>query len=169
MHICTIPYADVAANYEEVKNLRDTSHPTSRSQRFIPHTTHRLDILPAVPESSTFTHDQNMRESNVGQISIFWYEDLTRCYAAWVATNRFPPDLVTETVKAWQSTRRGKALPPLLNGEKKWFIRLSQMSSKDSPVGGKEPPTSLPRSAAVCAPGIVCKTKSKTQRPRKER
>ena len=158
MQIKIIDYALVAADYKEVKEVQDTSHPTSRSQRF--NTAHhtRLDILAVVPESATFTHaeppwtaygyalwqpliarSQVMTESHVIQIPGFLYEDLMRCHAAWVSTNRVPQKLVQETVEAWKSTRRGLQPMELLDGKKKWFIRLDQMSPKDSPFGGKEP------------------------------
>ena len=66
-----------------------------------------------------------------------------RCHAAWVATNNIPAKLVEETVELWKSTQRGKALLPILDGRKKLFIRLDQMSPKDSPFGGKEPSTTF--------------------------
>ncbi|KAJ4983595.1 hypothetical protein SVAN01_10914 [Stagonosporopsis vannaccii] len=158
MQIRIVDYALVAADYHEVRRLQDTSHPTSRSQHF--NTAHhtRFDILPVVPESPSFTHaqppwtaygyvlwqpliaqSQNMSDSHVVQIPGFLHEDLMRCHAAWVATNRFPPELINETVMAWQSTKRGKDLVEILDGERNWFVRLDQMSPKDSPFGGNGP------------------------------
>jgi hypothetical protein len=80
-----------------------------------------------------------MTSSHVVTIPSFLHEDLMRCHAAWISTNRLPQNLVQETVEAWQSTSRGRALLPILDGTKKWFIRLDQMSPKDSPLGGKHP------------------------------
>ncbi|KAF9693463.1 hypothetical protein EKO04_008318 [Ascochyta lentis] len=158
MHTRIIPYHLVAADYEEVKHLQDTTHPTSRSQRF--NTAHhtRLDILTAVPESPVFNHEQppwtaygytlwhplitrsqRMASSHIATIPSFLYDDLMRCHAAWISTNRFPHSLVAETVSTWKGTRRGRTLLPFLDGKQKWFIRLDQMSPKDSPFGGKEP------------------------------
>lgn len=158
MQIRIVDYALVAADHHEVKHLQDTSHPTSRSQRFNTAHHNRLDILPVISESPSFTHEQppwtaygyvlwqpliarsqKMSESHIIQIPGFLYEDLMRCHAAWIATNQFPPKLINETVMAWQSTKRGKELMKVLDGEKRWFIRLDQMSPKDSPFGGKEP------------------------------
>jgi hypothetical protein len=65
------------------------------------------------------------------------------CNAAWLSTNTVPPALVEGMVEAWQSTRRGREATHLLDGEKKWFIRLDQMAPKDSPFGGKSPTTSM--------------------------
>lgn len=158
MHIRTIPYTLVADDCLEVRHLQSTSNPTSRSQRF--NTAHhkRLDILPVVPESINFKHEQppwtaygyalwqplivqsqGISESHVVQIPGFLYEDLMRCHAAWVATNRLSTDLIEETAQLWKSTKIGKALLPILDGERQWFIRLDQMSPKDSPFGGREP------------------------------
>ena len=84
-----------------------------------------------------------MSESHVVRIPSFLYEDLMRCHAARVATNQFPPALVKETVEAWKSTKKGKEVMKILVGERKWFMRLDQMSPKDSPFGGKLPTTTL--------------------------
>lgn len=162
MHIRTIPYHLVSADHVQVQSLQDTLHPTTRSQRF--NTAHhtRLAILPIVPETNTFTHktppwtayrytlwhplivrSQGIRESHVVQIPSFLYHDLMRCHAAWLATNRVPRALVAEAVEAWQSTKGGKELMGVLDGEKDWFIRLDQMSPKDSAFGGTQPSTSF--------------------------
>lgn len=60
-----------------------------------------------------------------------------------VTINKFPEKLLKETVKTWKSTKRGKKLLPLLDGEREWFIRLDQLSPKDSPFGGKLPTTTF--------------------------
>ncbi|KAJ4351026.1 hypothetical protein N0V95_004197 [Ascochyta clinopodiicola] len=158
MHTRIVPYRLVTADYEETKRLQNTEHPTFRSQRF--NTAHhtRLDILSTVPESPVFTHEQppwtaysytlwhpliirsqKLASSHIVTIPSFLCDDMMRCHAAWISTNRFPHSLIAETVSAWKSTRRGRALLPLLDGQQKWFIRLDQMSPKDSPFGGKEP------------------------------
>lgn len=84
-----------------------------------------------------------MSESHVVQIPGFLYEDIMQCHAAWIATNTISADLVKETAQTWKSTKKGKALLPILNEERKWFIRLDQMSPKDSPFGGNEPSKSF--------------------------
>ncbi|KAF3007843.1 hypothetical protein E8E13_010752 [Curvularia kusanoi] len=146
----------------KVKHLQATSHATERSQNF--NTAHhkRLEITSLVPESASFTHkappwtaygyvlwqpliarSQKMRDSQVVQIPSFLYDDLMRCHAAWLSTNTIAAALVSEVVDAWQSTRRGGELARLLDGDKKWFIRLDQMAPKDSPFGGKSPSTTM--------------------------
>lgn len=158
MHINIVPYGLVAADHYEIKNLQSTTHPTSRSRRFNTARHARLEILPVVPESATFTHEeppwtpygyilwhpvtassQNITTSHIVAIPTFLYDDMMRCYAAWISTNSIPPQLIADTIDTWQSTQRGKQLTPILNGENKWFIRLDQMSPKDSPFGGQEP------------------------------
>lgn len=162
MQIRTIPYNMVAADAYEIKQLRDTSNPTSRSQRFNTARHIRTEILPIVPESASFVHEyppwtaygyalwqpliaqsQGLSESHIVQIPGFLNEDLMRCHAAWAATNSFPEKLIEETVQTWKSTKKGRALLPILDGQRKWFIRLDQMSPKDSPFGGKEPSTTF--------------------------
>ncbi|KZM25461.1 uncharacterized protein EKO05_0007378 [Ascochyta rabiei] len=158
MHTRIIPYHLVATDSDETKRLQDTAHPTFRSQRF--NTAHhtRLDISAIVPESPVFTHEQppwtaygytlwhpliirsqEMASSHIVTIPSFLSDDMMRCHASWIRTNRFPFSLVAETVSTWKSTQHGQALLPLLDDKQKWFIRLDQMSPKDSPFGGKEP------------------------------
>ncbi|KAJ4334479.1 hypothetical protein N0V87_006807 [Didymella glomerata] len=60
-----------------------------------------------------------------------------------VTPNKFPEKLLKETVKTWKSTKRGKKPLPLLDGKRKWFIHLDQMSPKDSPFGDKLPITTF--------------------------
>ncbi|KAF3047308.1 hypothetical protein E8E11_009032 [Didymella keratinophila] len=162
MRTTIIPYAAVAADYKEVTEMQDTLDQTSRSQRF--NTAHHklADISPVIHEAINFKHEQppwtaygyvisqpliahsqGLRDSHVVQIPTFLMEDLMRCHAAWVTTNAFPPDLIKETVETWKSTKKGKDLTSLLDGEKKWFMRLEQMSPKDSPFGGKLPTTTF--------------------------
>ncbi|KAJ4378239.1 hypothetical protein N0V86_005939 [Didymella sp. IMI 355093] len=157
MRTTIIPYAAVVADYAQVKQKQDTSHPTSRSQRF--NTAHhtRLDMLPAIRESATFTHSpppwtpygyvlwqplvarsQKLVDARVVRIPGFLLEDLMRCHAASVSTNAIPAGLIQEVVAMWRSTGKGRKLEGILDGEKEWFIRLDQMSPKDSPFGGKE-------------------------------
>jgi hypothetical protein len=58
-----------------------------------------------------------------------------------VTTNKFPEKLLKETAKTWKGTKRGKKLLRLLDGKRKWFIRLDQISPKDSPFRDKLPIT----------------------------
>jgi hypothetical protein len=57
MQLVRIPYSLVAADDAAVKAIQDSSHPSSRSQRFNT-TSHQIhEILPVVPESSVFKHE----------------------------------------------------------------------------------------------------------------
>jgi hypothetical protein len=80
---------------------------------------------------------QKLVDAHVVQIPGFLLDDLMRCHAAWVSTNAIPADLIQEVVAMWRSTVKGRALEGILDGEREWFIRLDQMSPKDSPFGGK--------------------------------
>ena len=60
-----------------------------------------------------------------------------RCHSAWVATGRVHGAILSEVVDTLHATKAGKRLAALLDGERNWFIRLDQMSPKDSPMGGK--------------------------------
>ena len=161
MHLRTIDHALIAADAEEVNHLRHTSLPTARSHRFNTARHTRQEILTTVPEPASFTHksppwtaygyvlwqpliarSQNI-DSHTIRIPSFLYEDLMRCNAAWLSTNSVPAALIEEMVEAWQSTRRGREALHLLDGERKWFIRLDQMAPKDSPFGGKAPSTTM--------------------------
>jgi hypothetical protein len=46
---------------------------------------------------------------------------------------------VRDVIEAWVSTKSGKQLGVRLDGKKKWFIRLDQMSPKDSTLIGNGP------------------------------
>lgn len=161
MHLRTVDYALIAADTEEVNHLQHTSLPTARSKRFNTARHTRQEILTTVPEPTSFTHksppwtaygyvlwqplmarSQNI-SSHIIRLPSSLYEDLMRCTAAWLSTNTVPHALVEEMVEAWQSTRRGRSAAHLLNGSKKWFIRLDQMAPKDSPFGGKSPSTAM--------------------------
>lgn len=46
-----------------------------------------------------------------------------------------PPPAVQNLIDSWTSAKSSKALAALLDGHKRWFIRLDQLSPKDSPLG----------------------------------
>jgi hypothetical protein len=102
------PYAAVAADYKEVKEMQDTSHSTSRSQRF--NTAHHTpeDILPVIHKTVNFKHDrlpwtaygyvvwqpliahfQNLKDSRDIQTPSFLLENPMRCRAAWSQPTSF--------------------------------------------------------------------------------
>ncbi|KAI4681793.1 uncharacterized protein J4E84_007389 [Alternaria hordeiaustralica] len=158
MHLRKIPYSLVATDTAAIAANTDSSNPSSRSQRFS--TAHHLvsEIVPVVPCNPHFTHEtppwtpygytlwhpliassQNLAEYHEILLPGFLYEDLLRCHSAWVATNKIHKSLLNDVVETLQCTKSGKKLAALLDGKRKWFIRLDQMSPKDSPMGGKLP------------------------------
>jgi hypothetical protein len=158
MHLRKIPYSFVAADTGAIAARRDSSNPSSRSQRFSTAHHHLEEIAPIVPSNAHFTHEtppwtayaytlwhpliaksQDLTEYHEILLPSFLYEDLLRCHGAWVATNRIHVSLLNEVVETIQSTKSGKKLATLLDGKRQWFIRLDQMSPKDSPMGGKLP------------------------------
>jgi hypothetical protein len=158
MQLRKVPYALVAADAAAIAAIQDSSNPFSRSQRFSTAHHHLHEITPVVPSNAHFTHStppwtpyrytlwhpliarsQNLTEYHEILLPSFLYEDLLRCYSAWVATNQIHKSLLNEVVDALQCTKSGKKLATLLDGKRKWFIRLDQMSPKDSPMDGKLP------------------------------
>lgn len=69
----------------------------------------------------------------------FLYEDMMRCHSAWVTTGHIHSAVLEEMLETLKSTKAGQELVSLLDGERKWFIRLGHMSSKDSPMGSGLP------------------------------
>ncbi|KAL1797281.1 hypothetical protein ACET3X_003887 [Alternaria dauci] len=162
MQLRKIPYSLVEADTAAIQAIQDSSNPSSRSQRFST-AHHRLEeIAPVVPPNVHFAHEpppwspygytlwhpliarsQNLSEYHEIFLPSFLYEDLLRCHSAWVATNRIPAFLLYDVIEMLKCTKSGKKLATLLDGEKKWFFRLDQMSPKDSPMGGKLPSSTI--------------------------
>ncbi|EOA92154.1 uncharacterized protein SETTUDRAFT_153128 [Exserohilum turcica Et28A] len=163
MQILKIPYSLVAASSSASTNdLTDSSHPESPSHSFntVRHTL--SEILPVVPENPpSFTHcasptwkpynytfwhaliarSQGLQESqhHIIQLPGLLYQDLTRCYSSWLSSSRIRETSMREALETLASTRAGKDLAVLLDGRRKWFIRLDQMSPKDSAMRGALP------------------------------
>ncbi|KAI4658932.1 uncharacterized protein J4E79_006692 [Alternaria viburni] len=158
MHLRKIPYSLVATDTAAIAANTDSSNPSSRSQRFST-AHHRLsEITPIVPSNPRFAHEtppwspygytlwhsliassQNLTEYHEIILPSFLYEDLLRCHSAWVSTSRIHTSLLNDVVETLLCTKSGKKLAGLLDGKRQWFIRLDQMSPKDSPMGGKLP------------------------------
>jgi hypothetical protein len=62
-----------------------------------------------------------------------------RCHSAWIAHGAISSALLEEVIETLRCTKAGKTLTPLLDGTKKWFLHLDQMSPKDPSHGGKLP------------------------------
>lgn len=164
MRVRTVPFSSVAADIEEVSKLRDDSHPSARSKRFNTGQHKRLEILPVVAERIAFRHEappfdpydytlwqplvarsQRLQASDsfVGRVPDFMWQDLMRCHSTWIATGKIDQRIADEVVETWVSTKPGKEIAAHFDGNKKWFVRLAQMSPKDSPLGGSLPCTTL--------------------------
>src|SRR5262245_39859999 len=119
MRVRIIPYADVAADAEEIKNRKDTSNSSLRSQRFCTGHHHLDEILPIVPQHGEFkpevppwapygyvlwqpliARSQGMREGDscIGRFPSFLWEDIMRCHSAWICKNHIPVPLLAEVV-----------------------------------------------------------------------
>ncbi|KAI4950398.1 hypothetical protein J4E91_004280 [Alternaria rosae] len=158
MHLRKIPYSLVLTDTAAIAANTDSSNPSSRSQRFST-AHHRLEeITPVVSSNPHFTHEpppwtaygytlwhpliassQNLTEYHEILLPSFLYEDLLRCHSAWISTSRIHTSLLNDVVETLLCTKSGKKLAGLLDGKRQWFIRLDQMSPKDSPMGGKSP------------------------------
>jgi len=164
MRVHIVPFSEVSSDVDEVKRQKDTSNPSSRSQKFNTAQHHRHEILPIVPEHTHFKHEvpswepydytlwlpviaesQELTESDcfIGRIPGFMCEDLLRCHSAWVTTSQISQTLLDDAVETWMATPSGKSMAKLFDGRRPWFVRLAQMSPKDSPLGGKVPSTTL--------------------------
>lgn len=158
MHLRTIPFSLVEADATTIAATQDTLHPSPRSQRFDTADHPLSAILSVVPETPAFKHaeppwtayaymlwhpliarSQAMPEHHSMLIPSFLHQDLLRCHSAWISSGRITPALLADVIADWTSTAAGKQLVPLLDGTRKWFIRLDQMSPKDSPLGGTLP------------------------------
>jgi hypothetical protein len=159
MKLRIVSASRIAEDNAAIKASQDSQNPLSRSQRF--NTTHHAhdEIVKVVPESTHFTHaappwapygytiwheliarSQELTDYHVFNIPSFLYEDLMLVYASWLCSGTVSAPLVERITEDWVSTKSGKTLAALLDGGKKrWFIRLDQMSPKDSPLGGDLP------------------------------
>ncbi|CAI6336972.1 unnamed protein product [Periconia digitata] len=158
-----IPHSEVIADHEAVRTRQDTDA-YSRSQRFNTADHTRDEILPIVPEPPNFTHSPpdwklysyilwqpliaksqhlTSSESVVSKLPNFLWDDLMRCYGAWLSGGKLSDALLEDVVEMWTSHPSGKELKRLFDGQKKWFVRLAQMSPKDSPLEGAQPSFTL--------------------------
>ncbi|KAF2729400.1 hypothetical protein EJ04DRAFT_515956 [Polyplosphaeria fusca] len=164
MKLLKIPYSIIAVDKAKIEATKDTSHPSSRSRRFnTAHHTH-AEISPVVPEKGSFEHSappwtpygyanlqplvvrsQNIAplDCYIGTIPSYLWEDLLRVHAAWLATGKIHNSVLNDTVESWMASGAGKEIAKYLDGERKWFIRLDQMSPKDSPLSGNLPCTTM--------------------------
>ncbi|KAJ6201724.1 hypothetical protein J3E72DRAFT_182069 [Bipolaris maydis] len=169
MRILKIPYslvaADVAAEDAATRGIDDSPQASSCTRRFGAAHHCVSDILPIVPENPPFfTHcdppwtpysytlwhtliarSQGLQGGECHEVIIpgFLYEDMMKCHSAWVTTGRIHNAVLENLLETLKSTKAGQELVSLLDGERKWFIRLDHMSPKDSPMGGVLPSLTL--------------------------
>jgi len=157
-----IPFTHVAADHAANAVAQDSSHSSSKSRRFNTCDHTRDEILPIVPERPAFTHEkppwtpysytlflpliaksQRMTGNHICNIPSFLYDDLMGLFSRWMTSGKIDNSALEEVIEAWMSTKSGKHLPAILDGEAKWFLRLDQMSPKDSQLGGADPASTL--------------------------
>jgi hypothetical protein len=162
MDVRIIPFSLVAADHAANAKAQDSSHSSSRSRRFNTCDHTRLEIVPVVPESPSFAHSkppwtpygytlfqplivksQNMKGNHICNIPWFLYDDLMGLFSRWMTSGKIESSMLEEVIEAWTSTRSGKQISAILDSEAKWFIRLDQMSPKDSQLEGAGPVSTL--------------------------
>jgi hypothetical protein len=149
----------IAEDSAAIKASQDAQNPLSHLQRFNTTDHAHHEIVKVVPETTHFTHvappwapygytiwqeliarSQELTNHYVFDIPSFLYEDFMLVHASWLCSGIVPTHLVEGIVEDWVSSKSGKTLAALLDGGKRrWFIRLDQMSPKDSPFGGDLP------------------------------
>jgi len=55
-----------------------------------------------------------------------------RCHSSWVNYGKVNQQILEDATKTWESCKLGTALKNLFNETKEWFVRLNQISLKDS-------------------------------------
>jgi hypothetical protein len=149
----------IAEDNAFIKASQDSQSPLSRSQRFNT-TDHAHDkIVKVVPEPTHFTRaappwapygytiwleliarSQELTNHHVFNIPSFLCEDFMLVHASWLRSGTVLAPLIDKIIEDWVSSKSGKTLAALLiDGKRHWFIRLDQMSPKDSPFGGDLP------------------------------
>jgi hypothetical protein len=166
MHLRTIPFYTVALDVASIRERAASSHSSLRSLRFSTAHHNLTEITKTIPETKDIKHElppwrpylytlwlpliaksQKITDSHVFTIPSFLYEELMRIHSQWVGTGTISEEngVLNETVEAWMSLKSESArgLKNCFDGKRKWFIRLDQMSPKDSPIGGNDPTTTL--------------------------
>ncbi|KAJ4286554.1 hypothetical protein N0V90_013254 [Kalmusia sp. IMI 367209] len=154
MQLRTIPFVEVEADITATAHIdRDSSNSATRTPRFNACLHELEEIAATIPNTSKFTHSsppwtaygytlwlpvivksQGLQDSHVFQIPLFVFEDLMRCHSSWINTGKISQQLLDDAAEAWESCKSGKVLQNLFNGTNEWFVRLDQMSPKDSPL-----------------------------------
>jgi hypothetical protein len=158
MKLRTISTSHVAEDSAAMAAREGSSNLLLRSERF--NTTHHShdEIIKVIPETPTFTHgippwtpysytiwrkliakSQGLINHHILDIPSFLYEDLMLLHSSWLRCSDISAASIEGIIEDWSASKSGKKLAALLDGTKRWFIRLDQMSPKDSPIGGGLP------------------------------
>jgi hypothetical protein len=84
-----------------------------------------------------------MTNSHVLEMPSVLCDDLMLLHCSWQRLGYVPTYLVDPLIENLKFTKAGRQLESLLDGKQRWFIRLDQISPKDSPLGGNEPTTTI--------------------------
>lgn len=161
MQLRFVPATAIAEDNAAITASQDTEHPISRSQRF--NTTDHLyseinefilegnidhNKPPWMPYSYTLwqpliVRSQKMTNSHILEMPSVLCDDLMLLHCSWKRLGKVPTYLVEPLVEDLKFTKAGRQLLSLLDGKQRWFIRLNQMSPKDSPLGGNQASTTI--------------------------
>ncbi|KAH5806161.1 hypothetical protein HBI92_096160 [Parastagonospora nodorum] len=161
LKLLVIPASWIAEDNAAVQASQETANPLSRSQRFNTKKHTQAEIEEAIPDSnvqhanppwmpysytlwhSLIAKSQGLATSHVLKMPSVLCDDLMLLHCSWLRSGRFPSYLLNPLVEDLKSSRTGRKLMSLLDGKQRWFIRLDQMSPKDSPLGGDRPSTTI--------------------------
>ncbi|KAF1921710.1 hypothetical protein BDU57DRAFT_489752 [Ampelomyces quisqualis] len=162
MKVRVIPISDIEEDKADVQSRSEGFNSEERSLRYNTASHAHTEIAKVVPETS-FVHatppwspydytswqpliakSQGMKEYHCFAVPPSLYQDLLLLHSSWLRTDDMPESMVDDIVDDWTSTKSGKKLASIFIDEKKWFIRLDQMSPKDSPLGGQLPCSTFP-------------------------
>ncbi|KAH5442530.1 hypothetical protein HBI23_131640 [Parastagonospora nodorum] len=161
LKLLVIPVSWIAEDNAAVQGSQETANPLSRSQRFNTKKHTQAEIEEAIPDSnvqhadppwmpysytlwhSLIAKSQGLATSHVLEMPSVLCDDLMLLHCSWLRSGRVPSCLLDPLVEDLKPSRTGRKLMSLLDGKQRWFIRLDQMSPKDSPLGGDRPSTTI--------------------------
>jgi len=159
--LLVIPASRIAEDNAAVQASQETADPLSRSQRFNTNKHTQAEIEDAIPDSnaqhgnppwmpysytlwhSLIAKSQGLVNSHVLEMPSVLCDDLMLLHCSWMRSGRVASYLLDPLIEDLKSTKIGQKLMSILDGKQRWFIRLDQMSPKDSPLGGELPSTTI--------------------------
>lgn len=155
LKLLVVPASRIAEDNAAVKASQETANPLSRSRRFNTNKHKKAEVEEAIPDSdpqhgnppwmpysyallhSLIAESQGLANSYVLEMPSVLCDDLMLLHCSWMRSDLVPSYLQNPLVEDLKSTKTGQKLMSLLDGKQRWFIRLDQMSPKDSPLGGE--------------------------------